>query len=37
VIRSAVAEGLGVGDLAKAYGISLDTVIGYSSEAPIEH
>jgi hypothetical protein len=37
VIRSAVAEGLGLGDLAKAYGISLDTVIGYSSEAPIEH
>lgn len=37
VIRTAVAEGLGVGDLAKAYGISLDSVIGYASETPIEH
>jgi hypothetical protein len=37
VIRAAVAEGMDVGELAKAYGLPLDTVISYASEMPTEH
>ncbi len=37
VIPAAVRDGLGLVDIANAFGVPLDAITGYANQAPVEH